>query len=128
MLTTIALILMLAQLSGAEQFCGWYVNPTPGNHWLVDADGTWTLSTQGGERVPGFDALPETSFDFAGEWRPSFVELGNGDVVAHPSYGRGCACIAAARGEIAGTLRRIDTLEPLPLVRCDADPALPDIE
>ena len=40
----LALILILAGLataSAAENRCGWLVNPTPGNWWLTDRDGTW---------------------------------------------------------------------------------------
>ena len=48
-----------------ERRCGWLANPTPGNWWLIDADRTWTLSSQGDDnatttavmdRVPAFDA------------------------------------------------------------------------
>ena len=30
---------------------GWLQNPTPGNWWLVDRDGEWTIGTQGGETI-----------------------------------------------------------------------------
>jgi len=31
----------------AEKRCGWLVNPTPGNMWLIDATSEWTISIQG---------------------------------------------------------------------------------
>ena len=36
-----------------EMRCGWFSNPTPGNVWLYDRDGEWTIEVQGGYRVEG---------------------------------------------------------------------------
>lgn len=45
----------------AEYRCGWLENPTPGNWWLNDKDGSWTISAQGGYSVPdkSLDNLPD---------------------------------------------------------------------
>lgn len=36
-----------------ENRCGWFSNPTPGNAWLTDRDGEWTISVQGGYQAIG---------------------------------------------------------------------------
>lgn len=97
--------------------CGWYANPTPGNHWLTDRHATWTLSTQGGAEVPGWMDLPAEAFDYEG---PSRWVQTNG------SYGYGCACITGQFGSPAsGEVIRVTGMEPLPLSRCESDPTLP---
>jgi len=100
--------------------CGWYANPTPGNHWLTDRDATWTLSMQGGPEVPGWMDLPAGAFDFEGpgKW-----------VATNGSYGYGCACVTGQFGSAAaGAVIRVTTLQSLPLSRCEADPNLPAAE
>ena len=47
--------------AGAERRCGWLANPTPGNYWLTDRQGDWTLSAQGGYQAPGMDEMPDMS-------------------------------------------------------------------
>ncbi len=98
----------------AETRCGWIVNPTPGNWWLNDADGAWTLMTQGSEGVPGMDLLPD--FTASGEW----IEV-NG------SYGYGCACMEVQTDGVE-TVYAILAVRQLPLSRCEADPALPGLD
>jgi hypothetical protein len=47
----VVLGLALTALPGpvqAEERCGWLENPTPGNFWLKDPHGLWTISAQGG--------------------------------------------------------------------------------
>ena len=58
------LALAMLPARASENRCGWLVNPTPGNWWLTDRDGTWTLATQGMEasddlmlNLPEFDGL-----------------------------------------------------------------------
>ncbi|MBF9031307.1 DUF4087 domain-containing protein [Rhodobacterales bacterium HKCCE3408] len=99
--------------AAAELRCGWYVNPTPANHWLTDADGTWILGLQGGPFADGFLDLPEGSLPT--EW-----------VAVNGYYGYGCACIEGdfAPPDQVLIVRRMD---PLPLARCEADPALPSM-
>lgn len=117
----LALLLFLAaQGASADTVkrCGWYANPTPGNHWLTDRDATWTLSVQGGSAAPGWFDLPEAAFEFDGRW-----------VASNGSYGYGCACVTGVFGEAArGDVRLVTAMTPLPLARCEADPALPRAE
>lgn len=97
-----------------ERRCGWLANPTPGNWWLIDADGTWTLSSQGDDnatttavmdRVPAFDA-------------DEFVSTGR-------YYGHGCACLTVATDPDEDRVLAIGTSRRLPLATCEADPSLP---
>ncbi len=105
------------EASQTETRCGWYHNPTPANHWLDDAHGSWELSVQSRGGAPGFDELPSGSQDFGEDW----VEV-NG------FYGFGCACMDGLFGDPArGEVIRIDALRPLPLDRCRADPELPPV-
>jgi hypothetical protein len=100
--------------------CGWYANPTPGNHWLTDRHATWLLSTQGGAQVPGWLDLPANAFAF---------EAGRNWVETNGSYGYGCACVTGRFGAPAtGEVRRVTALMPLPLSRCEEDPTLPGAE
>lgn len=100
--------------------CGWYANPTPGNHWISDADSTWYLSTQGGPEAPGWMDLPSESFDFE---RPGYWVRTNG------YYGYGCACITGRFGSFeSGDVLRVTSMKALPLSKCEADPALPGAE
>jgi len=108
-----------AGLAADVMRCGWYANPTPGNHWLTDRDGTWTLSTQGGPEVSGWMDLPAEAFAFDGS---NWVET-NG------SYGYGCACITGRFGTAeAGEVIHVTRMKALPLSRCTADRNLPAAE
>ena len=50
------LVLLIApSLYAKENRCGWLENPTPGNYWLTDKDGDWTISTQGKEGPTGME-------------------------------------------------------------------------
>ncbi|MHB7679627.1 DUF4087 domain-containing protein, partial [Klebsiella pneumoniae] len=52
------LVLLIApSLYAKENRCGWLENPTPGNYWLTDKDGDWTISTQGKEGPTGMEYL-----------------------------------------------------------------------
>jgi len=98
-----------------EKRCGWYHNPTPANHWLVDRDGEWTLSLQGSEPVPGFQDLTTDAFDFGDAW-----------VKTNGYYGYGCACIDGVFGPAgSGEVAAITRMQPIALARCERDPALP---
>lgn len=97
----------------AETRCGWIQNPTPGNWWLTDAQGEWTIGTQGGAQAEGMDLLPDFT---AGEW-----VVTNGS-----SYGYGCACLEVTTERGNGqTITAIMDVDQLPLKRCTADSALP---
>ena len=88
--------------------CGWFENPTPGNAWLNDRDGTWTIGVQGGHQAKG-------------DW-PDFPDARW--LRTNGSYGYGCAClrVVAARG--SQDVSRILSARSLPLQRCRSDARL----
>lgn len=90
--------------------CGWLVNPTPGNWWLVDSQDQWILATQGSEPAPGMEDMPDMS-------TAGWVET-NGH------YGHGCACMTISH-DAAGRVTRVADARPKPLKQCQADRALP---
>jgi uncharacterized protein YqjF (DUF2071 family) len=97
--------------SPIERRCGWLHNPTPANWWLVDRDGQWTLSTQGGPSAPGWE-------DLGGARSSQWVET-NG------SYGYGCACASMRIDRRSGDVLEIRSISPRPLKACRADRRLP---
>ncbi|CAA0098516.1 Uncharacterised protein [Starkeya nomas] len=112
-LTLSILMLALAAPAGAaENRCGWYVNPTPGNWYLTDRDGNWWMRSQGGMEAEGFeDHAP--AFD-----TKEYVKLQpNG-------YGYGCACLSVDTDKAEQNITRIYSGKILPLARCRGDKAL----
>jgi hypothetical protein len=106
----IGIVLAATLPANAAMRCGWIVNPTPGNWWLNDAQGTWVIMTQGqGDGADGMDLIPDLT-------ERDWVSV-NG-----PSYGYGCACMnVETRGE---TVTRIRSFRQLPLSKCERDRAL----
>lgn len=111
----LAALLALATLStaahAAESRCGWLQNPTPGNWWLDDADGTWTMMSQGGGSEPdGMDRIPDIS---------------EGDYVrTNGNYGYACACMKVDTDEDEGRIVAIYSFRQLPISQCANDEAL----
>lgn len=90
-------ILLLSAPAAEENRCGWFINPTPGNAWLKDRDGEWTVGIQGGEQTEG-------------GW-PSF---GRGRWVAtNGSYGYGCACMRVTVGHAKRSQARFNSEDVL---------------
>jgi hypothetical protein len=94
-----------------ENRCGWLVNPTPGNFELVDRDGRWLLSSQGGYEAAGMDDIPDMTVA--------------GWVEDNGSYGHGCACLKVATDKRSMKITRLLQSRPLPLARCTSDRSLP---
>jgi len=98
--------------------CGWFDNPTPQNASLVDREGAWTISVQGGHAA---------IFSKGGGWPPRFsksqwVQTNAG------SYGYGCACMKVTVDAERGTITRIISATAKPLSACRNDPAIRDSE
>ncbi len=94
-----------------QQRCGWLANPTPGNYWLTDRDGEWTIVTQGGEREPqGWENSPDFST--------------NGWVATNGSYGYGCACMRVDVNRSEMRVSRFYSGRPVPLAQCRRDRSL----
>jgi hypothetical protein len=94
-----------------ENRCGWLVNPTPANYELVDREGRWLLSSQGGYQAPGIDDMPDMTVA--------------GWVSDNGSYGHGCACLKVTTNKRSMKITRLLSSRALPLARCTADRTLP---
>lgn len=99
----------------ADQRCGWYANPSPGNLLLTDAAGDWWIQMQGRPDPEGIDNTP--AFDEA-----EFVETN----VPGTGYGYGCACLTVEADADQHRVIRVIAGEILPLAVCRNDPSLPD--
>ncbi len=100
----------LPALGAAETRCGWIDNPTPGNWWLTDADGPWTLATLGGDAVPGMENMPDLT---TRDW-----------VARNGSHGYGCACALLVTRESDRKVLMIGWVKQLSLQTCNSDPKL----
>jgi hypothetical protein len=101
-------------LSTPENRCGWYVNLTPGDLWLVDRQATWILTSQGDVQGPAaVDVEKAPDFD-----RTQFHAV-QGD------YGYGCACISVDVDPATDLVTKVHGGKALPLATCKADRSLP---
>ncbi|AZO80941.1 MULTISPECIES: DUF4087 domain-containing protein [unclassified Bosea (in: a-proteobacteria)] len=103
-----------AQQPGREQRCGWFDNPSPGNAWLHDKDGRWTVAIQG-------------DYQAEGDWPPVYKtgELrrqGNGN------YGYGCACLTVKVDAAEKKILEIFSSKGQSLATCRKDRALSTVE
>ncbi|MGI9056543.1 MAG: DUF4087 domain-containing protein [Pyrinomonadaceae bacterium] len=92
-----------------ENRCGWYSNPTPGNHWIEDKDGEWIIGVQGSDQAEG-DYPPEFSDD---QW-----------IKTNGYYGYGCACLQVKVDRKDMRILEIATATAKPLSACRNDKAL----
>jgi len=88
--------------------CGWVDNPTPANWWLVDRDGEWEISVQGGYEAAG--EMP----DFGANW-----------VETNGHHGYGCACMDLTVDEAGSRVIAYRQVTVLPIDRCQKDERLP---
>jgi hypothetical protein len=110
---TLFIALALAATAGAasaEKLCGWIENPTPGNWWLTDRDGSWILAAQGGAEAEGMDLIGDIS---AGDY-----------VATNGNYGYGCACVDAEVDVGESRIVSISSFKQLPLKTCKRDTSL----
>jgi hypothetical protein len=98
------------QLAKFETRCGWYDNPTPGNHWLSDKDDEWIIGVQGGYQLEDFVApvFKKT------QWVSYFGR----------SYGYGCACFRMRVDKETKHVLEIKSSSARPLSACRKDKAL----
>jgi len=90
--------------------CGWWLNPTPQNVWLIDRSGEWTVSVQGGHAASG------TWPDFADrQWV----------VTSSGMHGYGCACLHAVVDVTSRNVEAIRLARVRPLRACRSDSQLP---
>ena len=89
-----------------ENRCGWFINPTPANAWLIDRDGEWTIGIQGGEQAEG---------DWPSIDERQWVSYGNA------SYGHGCACMKVETDRENMQIKRIVSAQGKTLAQCRRD-------
>lgn len=92
-----------------ETRCGWFENPTPGNAWLIDRHGEWTVGLQGGYQAEG-------------DW-PSFSN--SQWVKTNVHYGYGCACMKVVADHASKRILKIVSAKAKPLSACHSDTSLP---
>ena len=101
--------------AGSERRCGWVVNPTPGNYWLVDRETRWNngwlISSQGGYRARGADRMPDMTT--------------LGQVKTNGNYGYSCGCMQVRTDRRNRQITRIYSAAPVPLSQCQRDQRLP---
>ena len=107
----LALTILTSTAQADETRCGWLQNPSPANWWLNDADGSWTMMTQGGGFEPeGFDRIPDIS---------------EGDYVrTNGNYGYACACLKVDTDDGEGRILAIYAFRQLSISQCANDEAL----
>ncbi len=100
---------------GSERRCGWIVNPTPANFWLVDRDTRWNtgwlISAQGGYQARGTELMPDWST--------------RGWVRTNGNYGYGCGCMQVRVDRRNRQITRIYSATAAPLAQCRNDRRLP---
>ncbi len=97
-----------AASSKPQTRCGWFDNPTPGNAWLHDSEGEWTIAIQG-------------AYEAEGDW-PQFKD--SQWVPVNGSHGYGCACIKAVVDAKTRQIISILSARARPLGACRKDAAL----
>jgi hypothetical protein len=97
-----------------ETRCGWFANPTPGNLWLTDRAGEWTIGVQGGHQAGGDWDWPE--------FPPRQWIKQNGD------YGYGCACFKLRADPKTRNVLFVQKAWARPLSACKNDTALKNAE
>lgn len=103
------LLLVTSAVEASENRCGWFVNPTPANAWLLDRHGEWTIAVQGGYQAEG-------------DW-PQFSD--SQWAKTNGNYGRGCACLDVEVDQASKKVLRILKSQAKPLSSCRNDKSLP---
>lgn len=102
-------------VQAAETRCGWLQNPTPGNWFLTDAEGSWTISTQG--QNPN-DAIELPVLNEKKGW---FVKTGG-------SSGYACSCLSVTVDKPNKQILTASKAKQLPIKKCSTDKSLPKPE
>jgi hypothetical protein len=97
-----------AKVGPAVKRCGWWDNATPGNVWLTDRDGEWTVAQQG-----LYEAVGDGPDFKRGQQAPL-------DAV----HGHGCACMMVRADPESKFVLSIADAKALPLKTCRSDPKL----
>ncbi|MBB4063619.1 DUF4087 domain-containing protein [Gellertiella hungarica] len=102
-------------LAAPENRCGWVMNPTPGNWYLLDRDGDWTLSEQGSENEAlGMENIGDIS---AGDY-----------VASNGNYGYACGCMKVEADHAAKRITAVYSFSQKKISQCSKDKSLPKPE
>lgn len=96
-------ILLSGAAQASENRCGWVQNPTPGNWWLTDADGQWTIMAQGSYEASGMENIGDIS---AGDY-----------VANNGNYGYACGCMQVDT-DGQGAITQIYSFRQLRISKC----------
>jgi hypothetical protein len=96
-----------------ETRCGWLLVPTPGNRYLIDKDGSWTIGAQGGYQAKGIENIPNSD--------------GKEAVRTNGNYGYNCTCLNVTVNSNLMRILEIQGGEALPLSTCREDPNVPPV-
>lgn len=88
--------------------CGWVLNPTPANAWLLDREAEWSIGTQGGPQAEG-------------DW-PTFKPSQWVETNGH--YGYGCACMRVVADSTTHEVTVIQSARAQSLSVCRKDRSL----
>jgi Protein of unknown function (DUF4087) len=97
-----------SKLSNPTKLCGWWDNLTPGNVWLNDRSGQWTVALQGMYEASG-DGPPFTANQLLPKGAP---------------HGHGCACITARVDRASKFVYSFTNAKAFAPSVCRADPGL----
>ena len=100
-----------------EVRCGWLVNPTPSNIWLIDRDGLWSIFAQGGYTHLEDTSSDDKSLGFAYDAiadETQFVRTNGG-------YGFSCACMTVDVNNEESAITLIYNSTQQPLKQCLED-------
>ena len=104
-------VMLFSMVSFAQETrCGWLENPTPANLYLIDRDGVWNISMQGGRAAAGMDNLKAGPAD-------QYVAINGG-------YGYSCACLKVSVDKKNRYITKIFSAKNLPLDKCRNDKAI----
>jgi hypothetical protein len=111
----LAVLIVISFTAQADMRCGWLDNPTPGNFWLEDAQGSWLIGAQGGYQAKG-DAYDSNS--------------SHNQVYTNGHYGFTCACLDVKTSNIDGDKKVIEVKATygMPLSACQNDNRIADRE
>ncbi|ODS05466.1 DUF4087 domain-containing protein [Vibrio scophthalmi] len=104
-------VLASCQVGVAEMRCGWFDNSTPGNMSLLDRDGSWNISVQGGEAVDD-DSMAIVS---------QVTENQDEFVRTNRNNGFSCACLTVDSDIESFTIVKIHQAKQLLLKQCLED-------
>jgi len=95
-----------------ETRCGWLENPSPGNIWLIDRDGSWDISVQGTPNSLDDKSMEQVYKSLANE---------NEFVRTNRNYGFSCACLTVDVDKETKSITAIYKSKQLPLKPCLED-------